>query len=186
MTVIENPYLTEYQQLPHKYPDVSVYALRKDLFKKYAWAIPTPDIINRIVQFAPRIVEIGAGTGYWESLLADAGADIVAYDIAPCKNDWCDGQWFDVQPGGTEMAVEHHDRALFLCWPPYDETMAIDALNTYKGRAVIYIGEGSGGCTGDDRFHERLRRFWKEVDCFPLEQWDGLHDYLCLYRRKRP
>lgn len=51
--------------------------------QRYAFAIPDDRAVSAIVRHAPKIVEVGAGTGYWARQLADAGADVVAYDHTP-------------------------------------------------------------------------------------------------------
>jgi len=48
-----------------------------------AFAVPSDALAERIAALAPRIVECGAGTGYWTSVLRLHGADIVAYDANP-------------------------------------------------------------------------------------------------------
>lgn len=48
----------------------------------YAYAVPTNEAICIITQLGS-IVEIGAGTGFWASLMRKNGADLVAADIAP-------------------------------------------------------------------------------------------------------
>ena len=59
------------------------------------------------------IVEIGAGLGYWAHQLSSRGVDVVAYDIAPKKNHWCDGEpWFPVRVGSPEDAALHRDLKL--------------------------------------------------------------------------
>lgn len=70
-----------------------------------------------------------------------------------------------------------------LCWPPYDAEMATRALARYKGSCVIYIGEGAGGCTGDDDFHAELAAKWNLATSCEIPQWDGLHDEVFVYVR---
>lgn len=50
--------------------------------RMYAFAVPTAAAIEVLKQHSP-LVEIGAGTGYWASLLQKAGGDIVALDSQP-------------------------------------------------------------------------------------------------------
>lgn len=73
--------------------------------------------------------------------------------------------------------------ALMLCWPPYGEPMAMDALRGYRGQHVIYIGELGGGCTADDAFHSELATKWHFVEELPIPQWWGIHDSVYIYRR---
>jgi hypothetical protein len=177
---------------------VDDYEIRRECVKMYAWAIPTEDAIKRIVECGP-IVEIGAGSGYWANLITHFGGDVLAYDkYKPEKNKNYSFEcgWFDVQKGGPEKATEHSDRALFLCWPPYAEPFASECLAAYKGNTVIFVGEGWGGCTGDDAFFKTLgddvwdddydqsKAEWEKVCEMNIPQWSGIHDYLMIFKRK--
>lgn len=177
---------------------------RRRVTSVYSFAVPTDEALDAIASYGP-VVEIGAGTGYWASLLEDRGCDVVAYDLL----DEAFHKWFptgtgllyaDVQRGGVEKAAEHADRTLLLVWPPMS-SMAIDALRAYAlagGRRLVYVGEGYGGCTADDAFFEALhtgcrsdwdtvvclhKTPWREVRAVEIPQWDGLHDYLAVYER---
>ena len=157
---------------------------------KYSFAIPCDDAIEKVLQYSP-LVEIGAGNGYWANVIASNGGDVVAYDHIPPRDGGNvffekPNQWFDVQKGGPERIAAHRDRTLFICWPEYREPMAYDCVKTYKGRYLIYVGEGWGGCTGDDKFHELLKDKWNLLDRINIPQWDGIHDFMYVYRRKRP
>ncbi len=159
---------------------------RSELVSKYAWAIPNAEAIAAIVAFAPRIVEIGAGSGYWAMLLRQAGADVLAYDkhLPTSQGGWdFTRSYVDVQIADHRIAAKHPDRALFLCWPPYDDLMAANALDHYAGNQLIYIGEGMGGCTADDQFWRKLDE-WEEQETIYIPCYDGLHDCLGFYLRK--
>lgn len=137
---------------------------------------------------ASPLVEIGAGTGYWSAMIAQAGGDVIAYDSTPPGpgNNYHpdpNARYFDVQQGGTEKAALHPDRTLFLCWPPYGEIMAWEALVYYKGSTLVYVGEGQGGCTGNDAFHELLDAQWEERLSLYLPNWQGIRDTLTVYQR---
>jgi hypothetical protein len=158
--------------------------------RMYAWAIPDQPALELCAAHGP-IVEIGAGTGYWAKLLREMGVDVVAYDQAPPRADGETNvyhlhtpQHSEVLDGGPEKAAEHSDRALMLCWPPYNDSMASDCLARYEGSTLIYVGEGDGGCTGDGRFHETLREEWEEVTYLHLPTYPGIHDYIAVYRRR--
>ena len=56
------------------------------LARLYAFAVPNEMALNELSLHSP-IVEVGAGTGYWSSLLKHKGVDIVAYDIKPPATD---------------------------------------------------------------------------------------------------
>jgi hypothetical protein len=163
------------------------FAARQQLVLDYAWAIPDERAIATIVNRGP-VVEIGAGAGYWAALIHAAGGDIVTYDTAPPAlgpSRWTSAVWYPVTAGGPEQAANHPDRTLLLIWPPYEEPMAADTLDTYTGDTVIYVGEGHGGCTADDQFHQMLDRHWTLVDNLHIPQWFGLHDRLTIWERTR-
>lgn len=152
---------------------------------KYAWAIPCKAALEAIASYSP-IVEIGAGNGYWASLLHSMGADIVAYDIKPDKfhlskksHHW---NWFDVQEGDEKTVKKHSDRALFLCWPPYDEDMAYNCAKNYNGETILFVGE-LNGCTGTEEFFDYLNEHFILEETVELPVWLGLHDALYIYKR---
>ncbi len=47
------------------------------MVSKYSWALPNEELLTEIASRSP-IIEIGAGNGYWASLLSKKGADIIA------------------------------------------------------------------------------------------------------------
>jgi hypothetical protein len=162
---------------------------RGNAVTKMAWAIPNPTALTAIAAWGP-IVEMGAGLGYWAAQLRGCGADVVAYDEPQPGDRYLDGDtepYFPVELGGPARLLEHGDRTLFLCWPPYARPMALDALFAHAhggGTRLAYVGEGHWGCTGDDLFHEVLNAHYTLVREVDIPQWDGLHDSLYLYERK--
>ena len=105
-----------------------------------AFAVPSDSILDRIATLAPRIVECGAGTGYWSSVLRLRGVDVEAYDANPPSmrneesdhspnNDGnaffsSDAAFTQVKKGdgttifqGDEGESLATDRALLLVWP---------------------------------------------------------------------
>ena len=180
-TITENEYLREALRYPCHCPLLNTWQLgctlcapggfgsadhvhrmriRHELVKRYAYAIPNDDALAAIAAWGP-VVEIGAGTGYWAHLIAVHGVDVVAYDEKPGRNGWCDATpYYQIAIGGPAAVRLHADRTLFLCWPPMSR-MAARSLWLYRGPLLVYIGEGSGGCTADDRFFRPLDVNWK-------------------------
>jgi len=140
------------------------------LQRTFSYAIPDDETVKEIVSHSPRIVEMGAGTGYWSAMLNRNGADVIAFDAHPGteqENVYVGKQmYYPVQEGiDTTVFVESKpdivDRALLLVWPnnPDDldnphvrlegESMLppiwdIDCLQRYYdlgGQTVIYVGE---------------------------------------------
>lgn len=169
--------------------------LRSAFVFKYSWAIPGPAAVKKIAALSP-IIEIGAGSGYWAYLLQEEGADVLAYDLHPPgsvpdehpHNPWHSKQkpWTSVIHGDHSVVHGQGNRTLFLCWPPYEDPMAFNCLSAYMvagGTTLAYIGESHGGCTGCDKFHQLLASDWKLVDDVDLPHWEGIHDYLSIYKR---
>jgi hypothetical protein len=168
---------------------IEAMGARNALCQEYSWAIPNRKAIKTIVSYSP-IVEVGAGRGYWAKLIAEAGGDILPFDLKPPtrpdRNDWHSqaGTFMPVKPSGPSVAARYPDHTLMLCWPPYSKEMAFHAIELYRGKHIIYIGEGNGGCTGDDQFHSTLEQEFEEVAFVEIPQWPGMHDSLRVYERK--
>lgn len=170
--------------------------------RKWSWAVPNQEALTTIADHSPRgVVEIGAGGGYWAKLLREMGVDVIAYDPAPHVSDWHDGPHSEVLLGDHTAVIGHADRTLLTVWPEYDAAWSHQMIELFEGEKVVYVGEGYGGCTGDDRFHQLLggvgctcwgdkecscdlsvARF-KEIATVSIPQWWGIHDYLFVYQR---
>jgi tetratricopeptide (TPR) repeat protein len=191
ITATNNPY-TETMDAVKDVAEYNRYGVRGVLVRKYSWAIPNEEALTTIRDLGP-IVEIGAGSGYWSAMLKARGADIKSFDIAPLgtpdgvKNYYhgaSDRAWTEILPGDESTAALYPERTLMLSWPPYGEPVAYNALKNFKGDTLVYIGEGYSGCTGDDAFHELLEAEWESTKYVDIPQWDGIHDYLTVYKRK--
>lgn len=181
-TRLDNPYLAEFEWLQANSDDWNHGASERDALKtKYSWAVPNEKAIRAVASLSP-LVEIGAGTGYWASLISQAGADIVAYDISPYENRYCEGQYYDVQQDSWHVIAEHPDRTLFVCWPPYGDPMAELALRNYQGGQLIYVGEWDG-CTASEEFFTLLNERWMKVLEIYIPTWPGDHDSLSVWER---
>lgn len=195
---INNPYWDEINnpdnhKLPPEYemfgvpsffvtPDFALFMRRQVLVKKYAWSITSPLILEAIRYFMEKIskqhiLEIGAGNGYWAYVLSQCGLKIKAYD----SNPW-EEQWHPVTKGDSSVCSVYSDHVLMLCWPPYDDPMALNCLKNYSGNTIIYLGEWEG-CTACDDFHKLLADNWTEKIALSNKNYDGIHD--CLYILQR-
>lgn len=160
---------------------------RRNFVVRYAWAIPTEGAIHAIANFSnKKIVEVGAGTGYWAWLLEQIGTTVHAYEKYQKDNHYGhEIAYTKLLKGGPNTLRKYgSDWTLFLCWPPYDNPMAARCLRRFIGRKLVYIGEGEYGCTGDSTFHDMLSKQWNHIASVDIPQWDGLHDYIQMYERK--
>lgn len=163
------------------------HVLRDEMVRKYAWSITDPTTVAFVAKhLGRRAVEMGAGSGYWASLLKLYGVDIICYDLRKEPFDKYYLQTFHrVRLNGPEKLRDiSPKRSLFLCWPPYANPMAYDCLRNFMGDRVVFIGEGAGGCTGDDAFFELLESDFECVDDIRNSNYFGIHDYASAYKRK--
>jgi hypothetical protein len=153
---------------------------------KIGYAIPMTDTLSYLLSFfeGKKVLEVGAGRGWFASLIQKFGnpASYITTDINGIQ-----GKVVEMR---HTMALKTYGDAevLVLLWPPYAESMALEALEAFKGDYVLYCGEGHGGCTADDGFHELLEKEWELIYengsfRFP-ERCFGLHDTFSLFRRK--
>ena len=174
----KNPYFTIFSKLNRN------FIARQFAVKKYSWAIPSDHALEKIAEFSNRIVEIGAGKGYWAHMLSKYDCDVVCYDNCIAGNQFTDNDaaWHLIFSGSEKEVANHSDRALMLCWTPYTSNVAINSLTNYSGDKLIHIGESQGGCTDSDEFFDALDN-WKLVEEINIPQWNGIHDMLSLYSR---
>jgi hypothetical protein len=202
-----NPLLDEWRRDPEP-------SRRDELIRAYSFAIPSAAALDAIASDSERrVVELGAGTGYWARLLHEVDVQVVAFDREPeprAERRWfgLTEPWFDVQPGDERVVDDHGDALLLLVWPTRDEDWPADALTRYAaagGTTVAFVGEPSGGRTGDDRFHAvlgEIDRCWScaynmtDTSCLcgieplfrrtaelAIPTWRGFDDRLRLYDR---
>lgn len=168
----------------------------------YAWAVPDPHSLAFVASHLGKsALEIGAGSGYWAYCLAQLGTFLTCYDVAPpqlCADNHyhsprkgryqpLSGErrdvWYHVYKGNHNKTARY-DYPLFLCWPPYEDSMAAKALKAYRGKKLVYIGESEGGCTADDAFFAILSKRWELIDMHRPVQWHGIHDLIEVYVRR--
>lgn len=180
-----NQYLIEFQQATDAYtlqPDPLIFTdvlrQRHDLIDKFGFAIPNAPALELIAQHAP-IVELGAGCAYWASLLQASGVEVVPIDKHPQVNAWT-----DVLSGEVKDLDAYPHHTLMMIWPPLENPMAKDALRTYKGDYLLYVGESADGCCADPGFFDNLHQDWRLLANIRIPAWPLIHDSLFLYMRK--
>jgi hypothetical protein len=179
------------------------------LRREYAWALPDERALRVLEAYAP-LVEVGAGKGYWASLLHARGVDVQAFDAKPPPKTY-----FNVQEGGPEVCEHLSDRSLFLCYPDdacradLDDSdsskneeedpgsLALSCLRAYSGDAIIVVGESvcSGGTLSlaqapwgrscDSLFQVELAAAFHPVLVAALPRWPLSRDCIVVWLRTR-
>jgi hypothetical protein len=137
------------------------------LQQQYAFAVPTRRALSAIAAHGP-LLEVGAGTGYWASLLSEMGVDIVAFNSTAWtpRFNWdktaaeaviSDCQYMQMKVAGPEAALSSKGRALVLMWPDWGGAgiFGLEALEMFEGKTLICVGEWAGHTLG--AFHPSMR-----------------------------
>lgn len=161
-------------------------------FVSEKWVTPLAEWIgNR------KVLEVMAGRGWLAKALSDKGIDVRATDdLSWYKdkngNDKWDTPLVPLENLDAVKAVQKYGSTvdiIIMSWPPYESIDAYNVLMTMRkvnsDCLMLYIGEGSGGCTAEDKFHETLTpvsdpEFQKVEDNF--ERWWGIHDHPYLVK----
>ena len=160
--------------------DFSLCILRNQFNRSLSWGSPTLESLNKILLSIPKgqnVLSICSGNSLIEYWFIGHGIPVTMTDIAPMFPE-CE------QLTAKDAATKYRDThsVLLVSWPPYDKPFAADALRAGNFTTVIYIGEGHGGCTADDTFHDMLDEGYSCED-FSSKQWYGIHEYPRVYSR---
>lgn len=178
---MKNEYLEKFESI-RNLSNTKVFNEREKLTKKYSFAIPSEKALQTIAKYGS-ILEIGAGTGYWASLLKDMNVDIVATDLG--RSYGFETFYTDIERLSAIDAIKNHpQRNILSCWACYDQKWVYDALMESSCNYWIVIGEGQGGCTACDEFFNELEKTFEEVERVYIPNWTMIHDYLTVWKRK--
>lgn len=168
--------------------DADLFRKREEFRIGISWHIPTDELINAIKEYSP-VVSVASGFAYTESLAIKEGADVIATDVCPNKdNHWCRDGIFHIpveEIRADDAVKKYSNRNVFMAWPPYDTSMAFDvASEMEKERILIYVGENQGGCTGNDDFFQYLETHFEELDIsVDIPTWGGIYDEARVYKK---
>ena len=165
-------------------------AARDWLCTLFAFAVPNSAALSALASEQP-IVEVGAGTGYWCSLLRRRSVEVHAFDIAPIGriNEYHGAvpPFTTVREGGADVlrrvGVAVKARTLFLCYPPPDTPLAVTCVSSFQGPCVAYVGEFNGD-TASPVFEAALRADFTLTECIKLPDFGNTCYSLTLWRRK--
>lgn len=199
-------------EIPYKYPDYllnHIYSSvrERDWFIEHMgfallsnnWIEPLAEYLNGSI-----CLEIMGGSGALTRSLLKAGnrlkldfhiicSDDFSWDGMAnwntAKNYWKHIDNKDCIDAIKEFGLQWKDLNYIICSWPYMDSKAYESLITmrecYPDAKFIYIGEGPGGCTADDKFFDTAIEvyddaFSKAVEDF--QSWFGIHDRVILYK----
>lgn len=154
---------------------------------KNCWFLLTAEVCDTLAQFLQgrHVLEVFAGSGYLGHHLRTTGklASYRGYDLRRYR-------FKGTARKNAFMAPIKKADVILMTWPEYDTNDAYRIVRKMvPGQILIYQGEGYGGCTGDDTFHEYLHdhfTYLNEISDRLDEghlRFNGINDQWHVYRR---
>jgi len=166
--------------------------IRKQFVNNFSWAIPHSTTLTKLaskLRGYKNILEVGAGSGLWAYLLCEI------HHVPIHATDLFNGSFlFDhrykylpiERLDSVSSIVKYDPEVLMMVWAPNDSPMAYNSLKAFKGNLLVWIGEGYGGCNGDDAFFIELEENWKNVANIDMPRWDSINDRCNVFQRIVP
>ena len=153
----------------------------------YSWSLPSLEAVETVAAFIGKEVlrSFGAGTGYWEWLLATHfGARVRASDrvlrrrfIAMTQEDY-------------SAASVGHGEVVFLAWIPQGVDAVMNLLRQmHTGQKLVVVGQGPDHtgkariCATDEVFRY-LDGTFESAEKMPLGYFSYIRDDVRMYRRR--
>ena len=176
---MEIEYLEAFEELQEKdtFRGQQWFGERSNLVKEYSWAVPTEDVIRYCAQFDD-LLEIGAGNGYWASLIEEMSGDVQPTDQSPPEDTYTEVK----QQIWQNLIPEIQERPVLMVWPPYNEGVAAGVAR-HSPNHILYVGESRGGCTGEDEFFDIVEEQYGLVGKLDIPSYTGIHDNFFHYAR---
>lgn len=179
----------------------SSYNSRFDFAKRFSWSVLCKEAVDLIKKYArPPLFDVMAGTGYWAKELTQRGIPTISSDkFLGSKNKYGHVEKYHPIEEKDAIDVLNHIKKLsdnkeetgihgdvLMAWPPYGEKIGEHIVSKMPiGSRLFYVGEGSGGATGNDEMHDLLRdkTKFKNLEVMHLPRFAGIHDTLFVYER---
>jgi hypothetical protein len=148
------------------------------------WSLPSKEAICSIKEICGDsvLLSIGSGLGLWEFLMSNAKINVIATDIKIPIRTFFTKEKYEEHEAKTAIVLHPEANVLFVNWP---YTFAEEALHLFKGKFVVNIGEGVGGCTGNIReILDNEDGEWSVYNVVRIPRWYGVYDNLKIYERK--
>lgn len=171
--LVDNPYLTEFRSLKHRQDR---FEERPRLWQKFGRAIPTNHALMVLREYQPLIV-LGPKVDYWMAMLRKAKVDAISLTVSEEQSAVRIAR-------AIEKTGLKPQRTLVICSPPAGSSIASNALASYAGKTLIFIGQPAGFFGDDNAFFQLLSKDWKLRSLSPLPQWPEVYDVVSVYERK--
>lgn len=168
------------------------FMVRDDYIKDFGFSVPCSEAVAWVRRYAldehaGRVVEVGAGSGWWSKHLAEAGLDVVAYDDKSWAKEWRKSHFEVRTMDGAEAVLAHPDRLVFVSWPNYRSAFGYQVAQACReGQVLVYVGEGPGGCTGSLAMFDLFRSDFETLRGVEVPQFFGINDGMEVMRRVKP
>jgi hypothetical protein len=154
--------------------------LRRKFVGIISFAIPNATAIAEIKKFVAtdKVLEVGAGLGFWAKLLRLIDIDVLSTDIEEQPISYIPIEKID----GVEAVKKYKDRnVLMMIWPEYKE-WPNEVLQNFTGNKFIYIGNFSE--CASEKFYERCENEWNIVTTVETARWVDFNGDVYLYKKK--
>lgn len=135
-----------------------------------------------------KVIELSCGPGWLTVWLRKYGVNVLkCVDNFSWKSFVNEKTYLDiVEMQDSVFTVKANpDTDLFVLSWPYMDPLAANVWKAMQpNQYLLYIGEDQSGCTADDDFFDLIEGCEVET-CFPLMQFDGLHDEARLFLKPK-
>lgn len=152
-----------------------------NLVNAFSWVVPTEKALNKIAEYTQngKIVELGAGRGYWAKLYSKQAEEVRCYDLYPQHN--CH---YPVEQAGPHKLREFGDDwTLLICSPQYRSDMVLEALRYFGGNRFIYLGDVDFSMNLPS-IEFTLTTEWERQDEIDLPNWPGSDNKMILFNKR--
>ena len=161
--------------------------LRRKYVSMLTWSTPTSQTLVAVADYLKdkygpvvRVLSVGCGQALPETFLhVVTGLDVVLTDLI--------STWEMVEALSASDAVQKYGgniRVLYLSWPEFGAAWAQECVVIGQFEVVIYVGEGMGGCTADDAFHQHMEACYTLMRTLPCKNWAGIRERVFVYERR--
>lgn len=194
--------------IPYEYPaevqrkfDIEAFMHREKVISIQGFSLLTEQWVSLFATWIGnrKCLEVMSGCGSLAYALKNKGIDIIATD----NNSWCknikskinwiatDNVWCDIEEIDCVEAIEKYGSEIdiiIISWAYMDS-------NSYKcllkmreknpNAVMVYIGEGYGGCTGNDDFYDAIEVVEDQnIDAINevYPTWFGIYDRIWLVK----